>query len=318
VYLLYQRKNRLDDPKTASLFGSLYLAYERPFWYWESIEMIKKMILAGGLVIVAAGSSAQVLIGVLVSLTYLLIVVRLEPFDDIVDDRLQMIASLQILLNLLIGLVLKLDEKGEYESHVVGALLVLMNAAVVVLSLVLSLMAFPTCTRKGLLENILACKKRCTVKHAKSAIQAKALAAQNWKAEKTKKGHLARLVKALEASLKGDSLKRGIELAVRVSKEPMAFNDTKRQWNSVAQNIPSKSRRRKVLNLFKLLYTSSRLPPTSTTIELEQWNNNPMAKKKRQSMWRLCTDEKTGKTYYFNDTTKERRFSIPVQKQVIV
>ena len=160
------------------------------------------------------------------------------------------------------------------------------------------------------------CKKRCMVKHT-SSIQANALAAQNWKAERTKKKQIARLVKALEASLKGDVLERAIEVAVRVSKEPMAFKDAQRQWNSVTQNISNKSQRRKVLNLFKLVYTSS-CPSPSVTVELNKWNDNPLAKKKRQSMWRMCTDEKTGKTYYFNDTTKDRRFSIPVQKQVIV
>merc|ERR1711968_174153 len=122
VYLLYKRKNTLDDPKTVNLFGSLYLAYERPYWYWEAVEMLKKMVLAGGLVIVAAGSSAQVLIGVLISLFYLIVVVRLEPFDDVVDDRLQMATSLQILLNLLLGLVLKLDARvvdgKDYDSQV--------------------------------------------------------------------------------------------------------------------------------------------------------------------------------------------------------
>ena len=62
---------------------------------------MKAVILAGGLVIVATGSSAQVLIGVLVSLTYLLFLVRLEPFDDIVEDRMQMATTLQILLTLI-------------------------------------------------------------------------------------------------------------------------------------------------------------------------------------------------------------------------
>merc|ERR1711898_53725 len=105
IYILYKRKTKLEDAKTMALYGSLYLAYERPYWYWESVEMLKKIILAGGLVIVAAGSSAQVLIGMLVAFTYLIIAIRLEPYDDIVDDYLQVGASIQMVLNLLIGLV---------------------------------------------------------------------------------------------------------------------------------------------------------------------------------------------------------------------
>ena len=153
IYILYKRKTKLNDVKTMALYGSLYLAYERPYWYWESVEMLKKMILAGGLVIVAAGSSAQVLIGMLVALAYFTVVIRLEPYDDIVDDYLQVGASIQMVLNLLIGLVLKLDEKGEseYDVDTLGILLLIMNICVVLIGVGLACLAFPkvqTCCSK--------------------------------------------------------------------------------------------------------------------------------------------------------------------------
>lgn len=151
IYILYKRKMNLDDAKTAALYGSLYLAYERKYWYWESVEMLKKMILAGGLVIVATGSSAQVLIGMLVVLSYSYIVTRLEPYDDILDDYLQVGASIQMVLNLLIGLVLKLDDKSEYDVDTLGILLLIMNIAVVLLGIGLACLAFPkvqTCCSK--------------------------------------------------------------------------------------------------------------------------------------------------------------------------
>jgi hypothetical protein len=174
VYLLYRRKDKLGHADTVSLFGSLYLAYERPFWYWESVEMTKKMILAGGLVMVATGSSAQVLIGMLVALAYLMVVIRLEPYEDIVADRLQMVTSLQIMLNLLIGLVVKLDAKSpgqsEYDTHAVGIILVIMNVGIVVLGVSMALVAFPLFqSRKACFEKTKAwCKKTiCCCKHKK-------------------------------------------------------------------------------------------------------------------------------------------------------
>ena len=173
--LLYTRKGQLDKAETADLFGSLYLSYERPYWYWETVEMFKKMILAGGLVIVATGSSAQVLIGMLVSLGYLMALIRLEPYEDIVADRSQMCMSLQILLNLLIGLVIKLDEKrgqeAEYDPNAVGIILVFMNVAMVIMGVGSALVSFPLFQSRKLcyLKTKRWCQKitrRCCGKHA--------------------------------------------------------------------------------------------------------------------------------------------------------
>jgi hypothetical protein len=171
AYLLYRRKDKLGHADTVSLFGSLYLSYERPFWYWDSVEMTKKMILTGGLVMVATGSSAQVLIGMLVSLAYLMTVIRLEPYEDLVADRLQMMTSLQIMLNLLTGLVVKLDAKSpdqsEYDMHTVGVILIIMNVGITVLGITMAVVAFPMFqSRKACFQKTKTwCKKglcRCT------------------------------------------------------------------------------------------------------------------------------------------------------------
>merc|ERR1712146_520148 len=91
----------------------------------------------------AAGSSAQVLIGMLVALAYFTVVIQLKPYDDIVDDYLQVGASIQMVLNLLIGLVLKLDDKSEYDVDTLGILLLIMNIAVVLIAVGLACLAFP-------------------------------------------------------------------------------------------------------------------------------------------------------------------------------
>jgi hypothetical protein len=55
-------------------YGSLFTSYDKNHWYFESVEMIKKMTLAGGLVLVAPGSSVQILVGILVAFSYLVLV----------------------------------------------------------------------------------------------------------------------------------------------------------------------------------------------------------------------------------------------------
>ena len=49
--------------------------------------MIKKMILAGGLVLVAPGSSVQILLGILVSLAFLVLVLHCHPYDNANDNN---------------------------------------------------------------------------------------------------------------------------------------------------------------------------------------------------------------------------------------
>ena len=87
----------------------------------------------------------------LVALLYSYVVTRLEPYDDIVDDYLQVGASIQMVLNLLIGLVLKLDDKSEYDVDKLGIILLIMNIGVVLIGVGLACLAFPkvqTCCSK--------------------------------------------------------------------------------------------------------------------------------------------------------------------------
>eukprot|EP00945_MAST-04E_sp_MAST-4E-sp1_P004020 g4020.t1 len=135
--------------------------------------------------------------------------------------------------------------------------------------------------------------------------------------EKNEKKKLAKLMKELHRSLKGDMLHRAVKTAVDIAERPPNdMKDAQRKWTNVLQAIPDKSKKKKVHNCFKLLYLSA---VQKKDIEFVSWNENPMrVRKKRQSMWRICTDEATGKIFYVNDTTKERRRSIPIEQTVTV
>jgi hypothetical protein len=132
--LLYrrQRSSTLYHPDSIDIFGSLFLTYKGEYWYFETVEMIKKMILAGGLVLVAPGSSAQLLLGVLVALSFLVVLLDWHPYEESGNNRLQALVTVQILVNLLFGMIMRLDvaDEGKYEADTIGTLLVLMNMVV--------------------------------------------------------------------------------------------------------------------------------------------------------------------------------------------
>eukprot|EP00946_MAST-07B_sp_MAST-7B-sp1_P003800 g3800.t1 len=151
ILLWHQRKFIVDPVYAASkagksvrnTYGSLYTSYDRDHWYFESVEMIKKMTLAGGLVLVAPGSSVQIMVGILVALGFLVTVLKVNPYEDDTDNNLQIFATLQIVLTLLAGLALKTDTVGEYEISLMSALLILINASVIAIGILTTAMVLP-------------------------------------------------------------------------------------------------------------------------------------------------------------------------------
>jgi hypothetical protein len=111
--------------------------YSKKYWYWEIVEMIRKVFLCGGLIAIASGSSLQIIIAILVQFIYILIIERAMPYKEFHDDVVQLVGSIQLFLTLFIGLILKLQEHNieekmsENEANGVGNLLVIINLGII-------------------------------------------------------------------------------------------------------------------------------------------------------------------------------------------
>ena len=57
-----------EASRFAVIYGSLYDAYEPKYWWFEAVIMLQKAVLTGGLVLVAPGSSVQILVGLVLVL----------------------------------------------------------------------------------------------------------------------------------------------------------------------------------------------------------------------------------------------------------
>ena len=62
-----------------NIYGNVYTAYEPKYYWFESVILLQKALLTGGLVLVAPGSSAQIFIGLLVAFAFYSIVVKTAP-----------------------------------------------------------------------------------------------------------------------------------------------------------------------------------------------------------------------------------------------
>ena len=75
------------------------------------------------MVVISPGTSFQVLAGLLIAIIYMLSVLKIAPFLEDADDWLSFTTSVQLVLTLLMGLILKLNAK-DYPENSVGEFLI--------------------------------------------------------------------------------------------------------------------------------------------------------------------------------------------------
>jgi hypothetical protein len=110
--VLWTNRKMLDDEHVQKRYGSLYMQYERDWWYFELLDTLRRMLLTGGLVLVGTGTVGQIIAATLVSLFFLLLTTRVAPFRSDLDDILAFICNLQQVLLYIVALGLKSREEG--------------------------------------------------------------------------------------------------------------------------------------------------------------------------------------------------------------
>ena len=117
--------------------------------------MIQKALLTGGLVLVAPGSSTQILVGLVIALTFYTVLLKTQPYADITEDIMQSIATASTVGTLLIGFALKatLNENmssdgGMYDMVIMDCILVGMFTLVAASGLYMILISLP-CSASG-------------------------------------------------------------------------------------------------------------------------------------------------------------------------
>ena len=135
--------------------------------------MIHKAFLTGGLVLIAPGSSAQVLVGLMIAMAFFTLLLQMKPYKESEEDTLQVIATASTVMTLLIGFTLKIDhrnsvggeEPGEYDSAMMDVMLVLLFTCVSMSGLYITMKSTPcyaVCEKHGGVRG-------CWRKHARRA-----------------------------------------------------------------------------------------------------------------------------------------------------
>ena len=131
-----ENRSNINSMAFAILF--LHENYSPSCWYWESIEMARKVILSAGVIFVGSESRTQVGIAAMISASFAMLHGRFRPIPDRFEDYLQMMSLLVTSFNLSIGVLLKVpsDEAtgsvgASNDNEALGILLLVINGLVI-------------------------------------------------------------------------------------------------------------------------------------------------------------------------------------------
>jgi hypothetical protein len=118
----------------------LYISYSSKYYWWESVELVRKLSLTGIIIFIAPDTSMQLAAGCLMALTATLLYSEFKPYLYGEDDMLQLLCQLSIFCTMFGGLLIKTKENGksvagQANSGLFEGLLVFLNIAPVVVGL---------------------------------------------------------------------------------------------------------------------------------------------------------------------------------------
>ena len=83
----------------------LMRSYHADYWYWESLELLRKFLLTTVVLVVAPDTLLQVYLGLMVCVISALLVARHQPYASTLCGRVQMIALTQLTFTYISGML---------------------------------------------------------------------------------------------------------------------------------------------------------------------------------------------------------------------
>jgi len=101
-------------------FAFILEDYKPECWYWEALDMMRKLLLTSVLVLVQPGTLLQIGAAVLVAVVFNNLQMRKQPYALEANNRLKFATDSQIIITLIVSLILK-AASGDSSSDNLGA-----------------------------------------------------------------------------------------------------------------------------------------------------------------------------------------------------
>jgi hypothetical protein len=117
AFLFYRMKKQLhlirkEDEDTLRFWDFALGDYDIDHWYWECVELSRKMIMAGLLGLLGRGSIKQVAAAVITSFIFFAVALKEQPFESTGLNLVKVASEFQLFVVLLSCLVIQTDVRG--------------------------------------------------------------------------------------------------------------------------------------------------------------------------------------------------------------
>ena len=153
LYLEEIRKKNDDDNLSnhalvVRKYGAIYSAYNPNSYFFDLLDMVRRLMLTGGLILLGQTSNVQIFLGGLLCTCWLLVVAVKRPYVAYWDNALSVLLSFQLLIIILSGMALEIYRltpvyaQDVYQRNAFGVFMVIaciMVIVAVVLAIVISI-----------------------------------------------------------------------------------------------------------------------------------------------------------------------------------
>ena len=138
--------------------GAVYHDYTPSSYYFDLLDMLRRLMLTGGLILLGESSNVQIFMGGLICTCWLCLVLIKRPYRAYWDNVLSVTTSFQLLFIILSGMALEIYRltpqyaKDPYQKQAFGVFMVVASVGVIVAGCLVLLIAVPCvrdrCTRR--------------------------------------------------------------------------------------------------------------------------------------------------------------------------
>eukprot|EP01112_Ceratiomyxa_fruticulosa_P000834 TRINITY_DN1076_c0_g2_i1.p1 TRINITY_DN1076_c0_g2~~TRINITY_DN1076_c0_g2_i1.p1 ORF type:complete len:917 (+),score=160.47 TRINITY_DN1076_c0_g2_i1:59-2752(+) len=116
IALLIKFRNQLDEDNIRSRFGFLYYQYKLKYFYWEIIELIRRLFLTAIVIFVGRGTPTQFVIADLISFVAVVAQLIFLPFVIPGDNWIHLASLIAIYFTLFYGLLQRLNALSQEQG----------------------------------------------------------------------------------------------------------------------------------------------------------------------------------------------------------
>jgi hypothetical protein len=102
-----RKELREEEEDVTSMFSFLVADYKPQHWYWEPVELVRKLLLSGILSLVGRGSIAQAALGTAISFAFFALHLKVEPYKTSTLNFVKAVSEVQLFVVLQTSVILQ-------------------------------------------------------------------------------------------------------------------------------------------------------------------------------------------------------------------